>query len=309
MPILVKKDLHELKIVSIILFACILIFVALFIIQLLTIGNIDNHDENYGRYYKVEFSMQLVTSVSIFLVAFVYHFNFFSVIDSLAEPTRKNVYTTVAVAITNASILYGTLGVLSIYMFGSILSSDVLNNVGQEHSVSSYIIRFSFLLVLACHIPYIFFPAKESFLIIVDEIRNQSMSKAIEMGFQTDQIGEVLDTNAHNGKKETPKENKMAYKEMEPLYYYGITLGIYLVINLGAIFIEDVTVIFEAVGAIGCGTIGFIFPGWFYLLMEKKYASETHKKEHWGIHFAAIVWIVIGVTYMILAAVNQFIPE
>jgi len=68
-PILLKKDLHELKIVSITLFACIFLFLVLSIIQLLTIGNIDNHDENYGQYYRVEFSMKLVTSISIFLVA------------------------------------------------------------------------------------------------------------------------------------------------------------------------------------------------------------------------------------------------
>ena len=44
----------------------------------------------------------------------------------------------------------------------------------------SYIIRVAFLLVLACHIPYIFFPTKESFLIIFDEAKNNSMKKALE---------------------------------------------------------------------------------------------------------------------------------
>jgi len=227
------------------------------------------------------------------------------VADSLAEPTRKNVYTAVAIAVSNATFLYCSIGVVSIYMFGTVLTANLLNNVGQEHSVSSYIIRFSFLIVLACHIPYLFFPTKESFFIIVDEFRNQSMSKAIEVSIQKERIGEVLDTNAHNGQK----KNTMAYKQMEPLYYYGITLTIYVLIILGSIYIEDVEILFEAVGAVGGATISFIFPGWFYLLMEKKHASETHKKQNRGKHFAAIVWIVIGVVYMILAFVKLCFVE
>ena len=66
-------------------------------------------------------------------------------------------------------LIYVSLGILSIYIFGSDLESSVLKNVDEEKNVYSYIIRVAFLLVLACHIPYIFFPTKESFLIIVDE--------------------------------------------------------------------------------------------------------------------------------------------
>ena len=52
------------------------------------------------------------------------------------------------------------------------MSDSVIDNIDEESNVYSYIVRGSFLLVLACHIPYIFFPTKESFLIIVDEAQN-----------------------------------------------------------------------------------------------------------------------------------------
>ena len=79
-----------------------------------------------------------------------------------------------------SSIIYLSIGILSIYTFGTEIESSVIKNVNEEDNAYSYIIRISFLLVLACHIPYIFFPTKESFLIIFDELENKSMTKALQ---------------------------------------------------------------------------------------------------------------------------------
>ena len=83
-----------------------------------------------------------------------------------------------------STVIYISLGILSIYTFGSDLKASVLKNVDEEQNVYSYIIRITFLLVLAFHIPYIFFPTKESFLIICDEAKNRSMAKAIKKKLQ-----------------------------------------------------------------------------------------------------------------------------
>lgn len=47
-PLCLKKMLAEMKIVSIILFVSIGLFILLFLIQLMTLGEIENHDETFG---------------------------------------------------------------------------------------------------------------------------------------------------------------------------------------------------------------------------------------------------------------------
>ena len=83
-------------------------------------------------------------------------------------------------------VVYVTLGIVSIYSFGTALDTNVLDNVDEETNTASYIIRFAFLIVLACHIPYIFFTGKESILIMIDETRKKSMSEALELKYQNE---------------------------------------------------------------------------------------------------------------------------
>ena len=76
-------------------------------------------------------------------------------------------------------LIYISLGILSIYIYVSSLKSNVLTNVDEEQNTYSYIIRITFLVVLACHIPYVFYPSKEGLLIIFDEAENSSMTKIL----------------------------------------------------------------------------------------------------------------------------------
>lgn len=91
------------------------------------------------------------------------------------------------------SITLGMILVLSIYVFlaisdiftyGSKTESSVLDNIGNPFDDGSvrweaYLMQFLFLVILACHIPYIFFSGKESLLIIIDEIMRKSISLSL----------------------------------------------------------------------------------------------------------------------------------
>ena len=40
----------------------------------------------------------------------------------------------------------------------------------------TYVCRFTYLILIIAHVPYIFFPAKETFLVIIDELHRKAIS-------------------------------------------------------------------------------------------------------------------------------------
>lgn len=94
-------------------------------------------------------------------------------------------------ACASVLVLYATLSIIGIYMFGSDIAreSTILKNVEEECTFhkeescpwESIVLRFMFMIVIACHIPFLFFSGKEGVLIIVDEISRKSISRALEM--------------------------------------------------------------------------------------------------------------------------------
>jgi hypothetical protein len=65
-------------------------------------------------------------------------------------------------------------------LFGSTIQKDVFENVGNvKGSWETIVSRIAFLVIIGCHIPYIFFVGKTSILSIVDEIARRSISKEL----------------------------------------------------------------------------------------------------------------------------------
>ena len=65
---------------------------------------------------------------------------------------------------------------VGIYSFGSHVSSNILENLDKLDNVLSYMLLIFFVIISAMHIPVIFYLGKESILIVIDEIRNKSIS-------------------------------------------------------------------------------------------------------------------------------------
>mmetsp|Transcript_38540 Transcript_38540/g.58667 ORF Transcript_38540/g.58667 Transcript_38540/m.58667 type:complete len:136 (-) Transcript_38540:570-977(-) len=83
------------------------------------------------------------------------------------------------------AFFFALLSFVGVYMFGSTVEGSILDNVasqcvGDYCPTISVVLRFIFMVVLACHIPFVFFFGKEAMLIIIDELDRKTISKALE---------------------------------------------------------------------------------------------------------------------------------
>lgn len=99
--------------------------------------------------------------------------------NSLEVQTRESAVKAVTWAINATFLIYVCIALLGVFFFGSGINESILINVSLHAHWDSYVLRVIFLLVLGCHIPFIFFSGKESLLIMIDEYRRRSISKAL----------------------------------------------------------------------------------------------------------------------------------
>ena len=65
--------------------------------------------------------------------------------------------------------IYLTVTFTIVYLFGSSIKTSFLQNLGNELTWENVCIRIAFIVILICHIPYIFFACRESLLVMIDE--------------------------------------------------------------------------------------------------------------------------------------------
>lgn len=119
-----------------------------------------------------------ISALSVTMLAYSYQQNVFPIYSELKTKTNEEYCKVSKGALPLTGVIYLCVGVICTMMFGSTLKSSVLLNIGEvkwntdpnKSFWEAYICQVSFMIVLMCHIPFIFFSGKEAALIVVDEI-------------------------------------------------------------------------------------------------------------------------------------------
>lgn len=120
-------------------------------------------------------------------------------------------------------------------------------------------------------------------------------------------IGDVKD-QIDEGEEEG--ENELAYLKMPNWKYYALTIGLYIVCIIGAIFIEDLAIVFDFVGAFGSCILTFTLPGTLYLLLQRNeranHSIESDKARKCNV-IGSYAAIFISIINMIMVIVKIFV--
>lgn len=164
-PVVLKRQLSEIKVFSYLLFASVIAFIILVGYDLY--DSTDYATAQYDRemLLNVKPGFGLITSIDIFSVAFFYHVIVFPAYSSLEN--RSTARFGCSAIVTNAlcALIYLSLGITCLFLFGEDIEPDVIKNMATRSGTSSFVLRTIFCLLLLVHIPYVFHPLKEAVLV------------------------------------------------------------------------------------------------------------------------------------------------
>ena len=186
LPICLKRELAELAWISYVLFVSLTLFVILNFIMLVFDSNFEAQGINTDILIP-KFEWGTVSALSVTMLAYSYQQNVFPIYSELKNKTNDEYQKISLRALPLTGVIYFATGILCTLMYGSTLQSSVLLNIGDSHWKNdpsksfweAYICQISFMCVLMCHIPFIFFSGKEAFLTVIDEIQRKSISNAL----------------------------------------------------------------------------------------------------------------------------------
>jgi len=167
----------EIPFLSYTLMSCVLLFIFLTGLDL-AVGEEQVHPLKDFK-YPIR-SYEIITSISILTVAFSYQTCVYPAYTAMQDKSTDKFLISSVINLVFCALVYTTLGLICLVMFGSELQSNVLLNMSTRPGYASILIRLIFSLVLTAHIPYIFFIVKESYLVLIDEIWHRSVSEKLE---------------------------------------------------------------------------------------------------------------------------------
>ena len=172
--LVLKKEIHQLRYASVVLFFGIILFVFLLFIHFLTS---DPDPEPKEDITDTKVDIKFFASLPTVIASYAFNSSYFTAFGTLKNKTKANGLTAGFSAIIVAFLVYLVTPLLAFGLYGANVESNLLINIGEENDALAIILEVMFLFIAIIHIPIIFFIGKEAVLIMFDEATRQSYSK------------------------------------------------------------------------------------------------------------------------------------
>lgn len=182
--------------------------------------------EDPGKHFWIPtWNLELIQALSITLVAYSYQQNVFPIYSSLKNKCNAEYAKVSWYGLLVTFTIYIAVAIISILMFGTDIQSSVLDNIGEEYInntttgnkfIEAYIVQISFMIVIACHIPFIFFSGKEGLCILIDELDRKSISNALwhKLQANTEFARQTVTEEPPNPELPIPGDDGMAFNDV-----------------------------------------------------------------------------------------------
>ena len=90
------------------------------------------------------------------------------------------------------------------------------------------------------------------------------------------------------------RESKQIYFSMNKIYYYTFTIVIYVIAIVGAIFIDDLGIVFTVSASVTGACVQYLFPSYFYLHAESLFAEPEERARNKKHRILAWFYVFIG---------------
>ena len=193
-PIVVRKKISELKFSTYVLFCGVLFLTVLLTCLLIVNGSYSTrieegtgviepaaaaapgsaHAAKQGSFEGIVDSLNIAVASQGFVIAL------FPIYSSMSRPARKQVMTSVTIALLFTMSTYTYLSCVSIGYFGQDnIDPSIFNNIKKEDGIFPILLQCLFLLIFFCNIPFVFFAGKVAFMAIVHQCCFQKKAQMI----------------------------------------------------------------------------------------------------------------------------------
>ncbi|CAD8171071.1 unnamed protein product [Paramecium pentaurelia] len=291
-PLLIVKSIEKLRFVSLTAILSISTFTGLAFYNFFTK---EGTPEGFSLLIPQTFNFKnAMSALPTLLLAYNWQFNLFPIFKGMENPTDIKMTYAMFTGYSMASFLYLCVGVLGYATYGNDIQTNYLKSIKAQEvgSLLYVILNITFVVSTTLTLPVLFFGGRNNFIQIYKQLTSEK--KTVQ---EVKSYKQFLDET--NSKRQEKLIEIKLKKKSQKLRFYILTLSLFLLLMCGAIFLDNLALVFNIKGAVFCNSIQFVLPSLFYIkLVEKvkKFRFKSKQKQY----FYYGIKILFGMSWVFL---------